>query len=453
MKIRKITILIVLVLSMLVNNLFAINFSDISANAWYGADILKLKDQGLITGYPDGTFRPASNVSKIEALKMILNAAGVVINPNSQSSYWGQEIIDTASSLGIIDATNFAKDQKITRIEFAGILVKALKIAGNLVNTSAFVDTNNKDANNLYQEGLINGVLKGALLYFNPIQEITRAELSTVMVRVYSYAANLKSGNITLKPILTVAEKYVTKNPSTIIDFEKILVFMASTDTLQMEIPYANTAFSTVSTIYANKASEAMNNVFAKYPEYFSFTNGIKINISGSNQKSTMTIRLTNDQFSSAKIKAMRSSFFLETANTLNLLIKNNKITSSMTEKEKARVIYEWVALNTAYDTKLAAESFTGYGQMLKKLAVCQGYTATYNLMCKMLGIKIEGVTGTAKSNGTSAEHMWSLAVLDGTSLYIDVTWGDPVPDRVGYCDFDYFAVTADFLRATHTWK
>ncbi len=443
----------IIAFSLTTTNLFAADFSDVSDCAWYSADIISLKNQGFIAGYPDGTFRPAANVSKIEALKMILNAAAIAINPSYQSAYWGQDIIDTAASLSIIDKANFASDNKITRIEFANILVKALKIENKLVNISAFADTKSIDANNLYQEGLIKGALKGTALYYNPEQEITRAELSTVMVRVYYYVENLNSGGLALRPVLTAAEKYPIKNPITVSDFEKILVFMASSDCLEMEITYPSSSFKTVSASYAKNAKEAMSNVFEKYPEYFSFTNGIEINTAGSSNNSTMTIRLTNDDFSSATIKSMRKSFFEKAESTLKALIEKQKITSEMSEKEKAKVLYEWVAINTAYDTRLAAESFTGYGQMVRKLAVCQGYTASYNLMCKMLGIRIEGVTGTAKTDGMSSPHMWSVAILDGEKVYIDVTWGDPMPDRTGYCNFDYFAVTEDFLSATHRWN
>ena len=51
-------------------------FPDIEADSWYVAYVCYAKDQGWISGYPDGTFRPAQDVSMVEAVKMLVNARG-----------------------------------------------------------------------------------------------------------------------------------------------------------------------------------------------------------------------------------------------------------------------------------------------------------------------------------------------------------------------------------------
>ncbi|WP_352419482.1 hypothetical protein [Proteiniborus sp.] len=46
------------------------------------------------------------------------------------------------------------------------------------------------------------------------------------------------------------------------------------------------------------------------------------------------------------------------------------------------------------YDRSYSPESFTGYGAAINKEAVCQGYTALYNILCKIVGIEVQGVPG-----------------------------------------------------------
>jgi hypothetical protein len=48
-------------------------FPDVK-DEWFAKYVCYAKEQEWIGGYPDGTFRPADTVNKVEALKMLLNA-------------------------------------------------------------------------------------------------------------------------------------------------------------------------------------------------------------------------------------------------------------------------------------------------------------------------------------------------------------------------------------------
>jgi len=52
-------------------------FSDVSNNHWAKSAIDKMVEQGIISGYTDGTFRPSRNLSKIESLILLSKVAGV----------------------------------------------------------------------------------------------------------------------------------------------------------------------------------------------------------------------------------------------------------------------------------------------------------------------------------------------------------------------------------------
>ena len=47
---------------------------------WYAKYVCYAKQQGWIAGYPDGTFRPSANVNKAEAIKMLLEVFGVLLS-------------------------------------------------------------------------------------------------------------------------------------------------------------------------------------------------------------------------------------------------------------------------------------------------------------------------------------------------------------------------------------
>ncbi len=51
----------------------AATFSDVKANAWYAAAVKALASNGIINGYPDGTFGPSKNTTRAEAAQVIYN--------------------------------------------------------------------------------------------------------------------------------------------------------------------------------------------------------------------------------------------------------------------------------------------------------------------------------------------------------------------------------------------
>lgn len=122
-------------------------------------------------------------------------------------------------------------------------------------------------------------------------------------------------------------------------------------------------------------------------------------------------------------------------------LYRTGALSDSMTTQEKARAILLYTVHNTAFDT--TGSYCTGYDAAVRKTAVCQGYTAMYNYLCNLAGVRMECMTG--KTGGVG--HAWSRVSLDGVWYNVDSTWCDPVPDRAGYCDEGWFWVTDDFLK------
>lgn len=111
-----------------------------------------------------------------------------------------------------------------------------------------------------------------------------------------------------------------------------------------------------------------------------------------------------------------------------------------MTQMEKARVYFDWICNNCAYDYQAGNSSISHipYNLFINQSAVCDGYTGAYNLL-----LKLEGIECYAHVSGN---HIWTVATLDGVEYHIDTTWGD----GGSAINYDYFAMTPEQSQTLH---
>lgn len=141
--------------------------------------------------------------------------------------------------------------------------------------------------------------------------------------------------------------------------------------------------------------------------------------------------------------------------NTINSIL-NSIIKPGMTETEKIRTVHNWIVCNTTYNDKYydRGDSFNHVSNLLNnKTGVCQGYSVTFYIFMKQMGIPCTLVMG--KTDNVS--HAWNAVKLDGNWYYIDVTWDDPVVngtsnypggDNISY---EYLLCTYNHISKTHT--
>jgi hypothetical protein len=109
------------------------SFSDVPANHPNFAAIEFLKNEGIISGYPDGTFRPAQVVNRAEALKIVLNAKSTPLNNVTATSFkdiapsdWFAQYVETAKTLKIVSGNpdgTFAPARTVNKVEFLKMLL------------------------------------------------------------------------------------------------------------------------------------------------------------------------------------------------------------------------------------------------------------------------------------------------------------------------------------------
>ena len=98
-------------------------------------------------------------------------------------------------------------------------------------------------------------------------------------------------------------------------------------------------------------------------------------------------------------------------------------ISKTMTSKQKAEVIMNWVGFYLTYDKTLITHD-VGVAVESRR-GVCEAYAALYNRMCNLIGIPTYGQIGFA-GGSTDARHIWSFHVDEnGDLFYADATWAD----------------------------
>ena len=88
------------------------------------------------------------------------------------------------------------------------------------------------------------------------------------------------------------------------------------------------------------------------------------------------------------------------------------------TDYEKAKYIYETLALKTEY-VEDAKDSQNIISVFLRKQTVCQGYACAVQYLLEQLGGQSIIVSGKALGQ----PHAWNLLRLDGEYYYMDATW------------------------------
>lgn len=166
-----------------------IALSDIDDH-WAREHIQRLIDQGIVVGYPDGTFKPDASISIAEFTKILVTSTYTDEN-YIQVSPWYQVYIDKAIKEGIINVGEFNDyTREITRFEMARMIARAgedkEKIEIEETNSTKFADdtditaTGKKYIKAVSDVGIITGYPNGN---FGPNNEATRAEASVMLNR------------------------------------------------------------------------------------------------------------------------------------------------------------------------------------------------------------------------------------------------------------------------------
>ncbi len=138
----------------------AFAYPDVTPEHWAAKQIEILTEQGVIVGYPDGTFKPDDNVSRAEFASMAIKALGqehtTIAQPvkfnDIEPGFWAYDAIQKALYFDLISCPDegeaFRPDDTVTRAESISVAVNALtteqisNIKAKEVLSKKFTDVN-----------------------------------------------------------------------------------------------------------------------------------------------------------------------------------------------------------------------------------------------------------------------------------------------------------------------
>ncbi|MBQ4900750.1 S-layer homology domain-containing protein [Paenibacillus sp. Marseille-P2973] len=168
-------------------------FTDLT-NHWASKEIEKLASKNIISGYPDGSFKPNQEINRAEFVTLVCrllqleSTAGGSAFKDVKSDAWYAGCVGAVKEAGIVggyqDGT-FKPNQKITREEVFVIIYKMAKDKLNASgNQQAFIDDAavsswaKEAVNALVKAGVVSGYEDGSI---KPKNSITRAEVAKLL--------------------------------------------------------------------------------------------------------------------------------------------------------------------------------------------------------------------------------------------------------------------------------
>lgn len=178
-------------------------FDDVATDSWYYEGVTTMAEYGIITGYPDGSFRPMNRVSREEFAVMMVRALKLGKSGSDSSfedikgDYWAVPFIEAAklylTGYKTSSGVAFKPKADAVREDMAVALVKALEYRVSSADLSVLKDFKDEIliSENLrpyvalaYEKGLINGATEDDGLYFHPTKTLTRAEAAVLLLAV-----------------------------------------------------------------------------------------------------------------------------------------------------------------------------------------------------------------------------------------------------------------------------
>ncbi len=177
----------------------AYGFHDVPEGYWAQEQIVSMAARELVSGYPDGTYRPDRVLTRAEAAVMLVNAVGLgqevrdiqgsgSIFRDVTSGHWAAAYINVAWEQGFVggypDGT-FRPGQQVNRVEMASMLVRALDLdvsARTVPLTYRDKETVPDWARTTVEAatvlGLVSGYPDGT---FRPLQRVRRDEATSML--------------------------------------------------------------------------------------------------------------------------------------------------------------------------------------------------------------------------------------------------------------------------------
>ena len=379
-------------------------FADVAASSYYNEAVQWAVTNGITSGTSAATFEPDAPVTRAQVVTFLYRNAG------SPSASGSTSFADVPADAYYADAVRWAVSQDIT--------------AGTSVNA------------------------------FSPDESCTRAQIVTFLYRASDDAPDVPKVEIPEEPVLP--EEPVP--PEKELTDEEIQQQLSEPDIegataaiingLRNMEKRINLSVYNISTTDAINLTTKISDFRGDNP-YFIFS----IWATTDDNDDSSTILVIDYQYTPEEAAEKRKQDAEEQAAVDGAIA--SCVTDGMSDYEIAKALHDYLALNCEYDMRyysggMPSISYTAYGALVNRMAVCQGYALAYQELLAQCGIESEYVSGW----GNGGRHGWNIIQIDGEWYHVDVTWDDPTPNREGYVRYKYFLKSDKTMSHDHSnWE
>ncbi|MBR5642400.1 MAG: S-layer homology domain-containing protein [Firmicutes bacterium] len=164
-------------------------FTDVRQTDWFASYVETARDLGIVSGYPDGSFRPSRQVTYGEFLAMAMRGKG---KEDAAGTHWARKFYDAAIAAEVLDEADVSPrflDEPIPRRDVALIMAGLLRNADRSGRNVKSADKTFSDVEATDEReyaialcayyGTLSGYPDGT---FRPLGFLTRAESTAAMV-------------------------------------------------------------------------------------------------------------------------------------------------------------------------------------------------------------------------------------------------------------------------------
>jgi hypothetical protein len=177
-------------------------FSDVSASYWGYDAISSLASKGIVSGYPDGTFKPDASITRAEFATMLVKANGLNTSGTTgqftdvTAGAWYYGSVNAAASAGLVSGMGdnlFAPNALITREQMAVMVANALgnkAPATNGTELNAFSDKSAVSSwavsgmDEAVKAGIVSGMTANTLA---PQADASRAQAAAMIYKMLAF--------------------------------------------------------------------------------------------------------------------------------------------------------------------------------------------------------------------------------------------------------------------------
>ena len=130
-------------------------------------------------------------------------------------------------------------------------------------------------------------------------------------------------------------------------------------------------------------------------------------------------------------------------------------------EYEKCRWAHDYLVRNTKYNFEALRrpddypDSFSAKGAIVDGLAVCEGISKAFKLLCDRLGVDAMVAFGTSTQDnfGVDIPHAWNIVKFNNEYTHVDVTWDIGMSGTSRCTRYDYFCVSDRWMMLDHKYS